>query len=84
MWKLRNGENISFWLDNWIENKNLIKLLDVDRETIPSPQIKVSDFIQQDITWNLTKLTSILGNHPIIHKIQGIAIPVRSKLDSFC
>ena len=46
IWKLGNGKNISFYHDNWIENKNLIELLDLDEEPIPSPQAKVSDFIQ--------------------------------------
>ena len=45
MWQLGNGESISFWHDDWIENKNLIELLDVNEGTIPSPHAKVSDFI---------------------------------------
>ena len=45
MWQIGNGENISFWHDNWIENKNLIKILDIDEATIPSSHAKVSIFI---------------------------------------
>jgi len=45
MWQIGNGESISFWYDNWIENKNLIEILDVDEATIPSSHAQVSDFI---------------------------------------
>ena len=56
----------------------------MDQETIPIPHAKVSEFIQQDRSWNCAKLSSILDNHPIVSKIQGIAIPVHSKPDAFC
>ena len=84
MWQIRNGDRISFWYDNWIENKNLIEILKVDEATIPNPHAKVSDFIQQDKIWNLTKLTCVLGNQPIMNKIQGVVIRAHIKPDSFC
>ena len=40
MWHIGNGDKISFWYDNWIENKNLIEILEVDEATIPSPHAK--------------------------------------------
>ena len=84
IWKVGNGENISFWTDNWIENKSLIEILQIDPETIPSPLAKVSEFIQTDKTWNYAKLNTLLNNHPVISKIQGIAIPLNSTPDAFC
>ena len=69
IWQIGNGNKVSFWHDNWIENKNLIDILEVDEATMPSPHAKVSDFIQPDKTWNLTKLNCILGSHPVKTKI---------------
>ena len=46
IWKLGNRESISFWYDNWIENKNLVDILGVDEENIPNPLIEVYDFVQ--------------------------------------
>ena len=75
---------MSFWHDNWIKNCSLIEILELSENNIPSPDIKVSKFIQQDMTWNLPKLIQTLSNHPIVKKIQGIAIPINSIEDSFC
>ena len=60
IWKVGNGESISFWYDNWIENKNLIDLLELNEEIVISPQAKVPKFIQQDRSWNFAKLNDIL------------------------
>lgn len=84
IWKLGNGENISFWYDDWIENKNLVDIIGIDEENIPNPPIKVCDFIHQDKGWDIPKLAQALNNHPIILKIQGISIPIHDTKDSFC
>ena len=84
MWQIGNGESISFWHDNWIDNKNLIEILNADEATVVSPLDKVFEFIQHDRTWNLIRLASTLGNHPILKKIRGIIIPTHNKPDSFC
>ena len=84
MWQIGNGESISFWSDNWIENKNLIDIIHADEATIPRPHAKVSEFIQHDRTWNITALAATLGNHPILKAIHGIIIPAHTKPDTFC
>ena len=58
MWHIGNGDKISFWYDNWIENKNLIDILEVDEATIPSPHAKVSDFINRIKLGTLRNLTA--------------------------
>ena len=75
---------MSFWHDNWIENRSLIEILELSENNIPLPNIKVSNFIEQDMTWNLPKLILTLSNHLIVKKIQGITIPINSIEDSFC
>ena len=46
IWLVEDGKDISFWFDNWIENHRLCDLLDLDRDAIPNPDCRVSDFIQ--------------------------------------
>ena len=72
IWKLGNGENNSFWYDNWIENKYLIAILGVVEGNTPNPQVEVCDFIQQEKGWGLLKLAQTLNNHLIIKKIQEL------------
>ena len=84
MWKVGKDETISFWHDNWIENKNLIDLLNLSEDTIHMPQAKVSEFIQPNRSRDVAKLNLLLNNHSIIEKIKGIPIPTHSKQDSFC
>jgi len=44
-WSVGNDNDISFWYDNWIENKNLIELLNMTEDSQPNPQTTVSAFI---------------------------------------
>ena len=73
MWSVGNGNYIFFWYDNWIENKNLIELLDLSGVTGLDPQTKVSKFIQ-DKKLNLHKLYKTISNHFLVQKIIGIPI----------
>ena len=82
-WKIGKGDQISFWFDNWIKNKNLVEIMGIDEENIPQPDAKVCDFITQQSQWHVQHLKLVLSNHPIIQKIQGISIPVHGAEDSF-
>ena len=70
-WKL-TGDNISFWFDNWVDNHNL--LLGVHSATIPEPSAMVSDVINNNRSWNMTKLHQCVQNHSVLLKIKGIDI----------
>jgi len=43
-----DGTNISFWQDNWIENKNLLDLLEIEDDDTVDLELKVSDFIEDN------------------------------------
>jgi len=49
------GTDISFWYDNWIDNKNLIQHLDIQDDSCLDPWIKVSEFIING-PWDIQKL----------------------------
>jgi len=66
VWKVGKGDNISFWYDNWIENRNLADILNISNENIPKSEAKVNEFIQDNVNWNIPKLMQTLNNHPII------------------
>jgi len=44
VWKVGKGDSISFWYDNWIENRPLIDILSITDENIDDPLLKVNDF----------------------------------------
>ena len=83
VWKVGNGNEISFLYDNWIEDQSLIQLLGIDNNPILDPNAKVSEFIRNAL-WDIQKLNQTLQNHQIIQKIIGIALPVIETEDSFC
>ena len=83
IWSVGDGKDISFWFDNWIENHKLCDLLDLDRDAIPNPDYRVSDFIQNQ-NWNLGKLSQFINNQAIIQKIIGIPLPFTAMKDTFC
>ena len=60
-----NGNDISFWYDNWIENRCVRDLLNVEDETNLNPRIKVCEFIQNK-QWHVQKLSQHLNNHSIV------------------
>jgi len=73
---------MSFWYANWIENNNLITLLNLANQNVMNPNAKQSDFIEQDAKWNIPKLVQTLNDHQVIRKIQGIALTFHSTNDS--
>jgi len=79
-WKVGNGDQISFWNDNSVENRNLINILELNEESIPQLETKVSDFI---INHHSTSHL-VLSNHPIVLRIKGILIPLNALVDSLC
>jgi len=72
-WSVGNGQDISFWCDNWIENKNLVELLSLQDVDGLDPSLKLSDFIQEK-KWNLHKLQQTIPNQLILEKINGIPL----------
>ena len=73
-WSIENDQDISFWYDNWIENKNLIELLNLQDVDGLDPDLKLSAFIQNK-KWNLQKLHQTIHNQVILETISGIPIP---------
>ena len=75
---------LSFWFDNWIENQNLVEILEVDEDNILHLDAQVCDFIQQNSGCDILKLQHVLNNHRIVHNIQVLIIPIHETNDSFC
>jgi len=78
-----DGNDISFYYDNWIENRCLLDLLKLEYQENFNPGMKVCEFIQ-DKQWNVHKLSQHISNQDIIHKIIGIPILVTEIKESFC
>jgi len=76
------GKDISFWQDNWIQNRNLMDLLEIEDHDAVDLELKVSDFIE-DKHWNGHKLNLYLRNQDIVQKNFGIPIPISDIKDSF-
>ena len=83
VWIVGDGKDISFWFDNWIGRNSLCDLLGLDRDVIPNPESRVSDFIQNQ-NWNLGKLSQFINNQTIIHKIIGIPLHFTAMKDTYC
>jgi len=83
IWIVINGEQISFWNDNWVESRNLADNLEPFHESMPQSGAKVSDFILNQSQWNISLLKQVLNNDLIVYKIKGIVIPVHAMDDSF-
>ena len=84
VWKIGTGDAISFWYDNWIENKPLIDILNISEDSSLDPRTKVNEFFLANRAWDVSKLSIILHNHPISNKIIGMDIPHNHIEDSFC
>jgi len=56
MWKVEKGDTISFWYDNWIENHNPVDIMNISDRNIPDWNATVNEFIQQNASWNISKL----------------------------
>jgi len=78
-----NGNEVSFWLDNWIEDQSLLELLGIENNSLLDPNTKVSEFIH-NAQWDIQKLNKTLQNYQIIQKIIGIVLPIIETDDSFC
>jgi len=64
-WTVGNGQDISFWRDNWIENRSLLDLLEVEDQETFNSNLKVSEFIE-DKQWNVHKLGQYVSSQAII------------------
>jgi len=84
IWKVGKGDQISFWFNNWIENRSLMHIIGIDESNITHPDAKVSDFITQESKWDSSLLISVLNDHPIVKNFLGIPIPIYEREDSFC
>ena len=74
---------ISFWFDNWIENKSLCELLNMEQDEITNPDMHVCEFIQEQ-QGNVSKLAQYIGRGDIIQKIIGIPLSITAINDSYC
>ena len=68
IWKVGKGDQISFWFDNWIENRCRVDLIDIDESNVTHPDARVGDFITQGSKWGTSVLTSVLNNYPFVKK----------------
>jgi len=59
-WKVGNGLNINFWLDNWRANDSLANLLKVMDYSLIDTSFKVSHLISLAKEWNIAKLASLV------------------------
>jgi len=53
MRKIGKGDQISFWFDNWIENRNIVQIMETSEENIPQADAKICDFITQESQWDI-------------------------------
>ena len=83
IWIVGDGKMISYWFDNWFENKCLSDLLNLDPDEIINPDMKVCEFIQNQ-QWNVSKLDQYISRGDIIQKIIGVPLPITAISDSYC
>ena len=83
VWKVGTGDEIFFWLDNWIGGKSLAQLLGIEDISILDLSTKVSEFIH-NAKWDIYKLNQMIQDHHVIQQIIGIALPIIETSDSFC
>ena len=82
-WTLGNDHDISFWKDNWLDNRSVLELLELHDQDSIDGNLKVSEFIENK-KWNINKLHHYINNPDIIHQIIGIPISLVNITDSFC
>ena len=82
-WKVGDGTNIRFWWDNWVDDTNLVNLLDIDPSTPSSPNLKVCAVITRDHCWDVNTNRSLVRQENIVQKIIGIPLPFSEMADSF-
>ena len=81
-WKVGKGDRILFWLDNWLENRSLLEILNLRMDDISHPYATLSEFITLQKRWDLQKITQMIPNRNIIQQICGIDIPSSNIEDS--
>jgi len=59
-WKLGRGDKMTLWFDNWMDNCNLIDLLNIQAKSIIDPNATVGDFINHNKSWNVAKLNQVV------------------------
>ncbi|XP_042482126.1 uncharacterized protein LOC122062568 [Macadamia integrifolia] len=72
-WLIGNGENIKFWTDNWLGNKSILGMFDLEDGPGSPFKGKVSDFIENH-HWKLPNVRSPLLQS-IFEKIRDTKIP---------
>ena len=82
-WKVGNGLNINFWLDNWCANDSLANLLQVTDHSLIDTFLKISHFISITKEWDIVKLNSVVD---LVHLQLIIATPLPTNPfpDSVC
>ena len=83
-WRVGNGARIKFWLDNWVDNCNLVDLLSLHSTPLPNPNCMVNEFINDDKTWKLQALRQVINDEHIVQKVLGIPLPFFDIEDSIC
>ena len=74
-WKLGKGDKILFSLDNWLDGRSLLELLNWPIDLVSNPDVKVNEFITPHRKWDVDKLIQVIPNSTIIQQICGMDIP---------
>ena len=77
------GRIYFFWQDNWIENRSLLEIMEIENYDTIDLNLKVSEFIENN-RWNTQKLCQYISKNEVINKILGIHIPTSGIKDTFC
>ena len=51
IWMLGDGKDILFWQDNWIENRCLLEIMEIENDDTVDLNLKDSEFIENN-KWN--------------------------------
>ena len=82
-WKVGNGLNINFWLDNWCVDDSLANLLQVTDHSVIDTSLKVSHFISPTKEWDIVKLKSMVD--PVhLSLILATPLPTNPFPNSIC
>ena len=80
-WKIGDGTNINFWLDNWCHNHCLADLTSVPDISSLDTSPKVSHFILPSKAWDILRLQQLVS-HTSLQVILAIPIPYNPIPDS--
>lgn len=81
-WKLGNGKKISFWIDLWCGDENLLKQQNKHASEVDF-NLRVEHFITCDKSWNVEKLKEVVGRHQA-GRISKLPIPYNDVKDEKC